>query len=172
MKWWSEHKLPMEVYWMDIGWERDPVGAEAKDHLAMCVVDEKKHPAGLRPISDEAHKQGLKYLLWFGSARLWPPVERVRQNRPELLSAEYPGTDSGNPSINKYMILAQNPHLFIDNCCAGGENIDLETIKRSIALWRSDYQVNQNFDPIGMQAQTYSLSSWIPLSAGVSVRHS
>jgi alpha-galactosidase len=215
--WWKKHNLPMELYWMDIGWERDPTAAEAKAHLATCVVDEKKHPDGLKPISDACHKLGMKYLLWFGTGRLWPSVERVQKFRPELLSAEYRGADSGNPMINKYMIehfankfadwgvdvfrpdahsttvpdsapnrqginqarsaagfiefwdalLKRSPNMFIDNCCAGGENVDLETIKRSIALWRSDYQVNQNFDPIGLQGQTYGLSFWVPLSAGV-----
>jgi alpha-galactosidase len=217
LSWWKQHHLPMELYWMDIGWEREPTGAEAKQHLAACVIDEKKHPNGLKPISDACHKLGMKYLLWFGSGRLWPSVERVRKFRPELLSSEYPGTDSGNPMINKYMIehfgnkfadwgidvfrpdahstalpdsapnrqginqarsaagflefwdalLKRLPNLFIDNCYAGGQNIDLETVRRGIPLWRSDYQVNQNFDPIGLQGQTYSLSFWVPLSAGV-----
>jgi alpha-galactosidase len=215
--WWKQHDLPMEVYWMDIGWERDPTDAEAKEHLANCVVDEKKHPNGLKPISDACHERGMKYLLWFGSGRLWPSSERVQKYRPELLSSEYPGTDSGNPMINEYMIehfgnkladwgvdvfrpdahstapadsapdrqginqarssagflefwdalLKRSPSMFIDNCYAGGQNIDLETAKRSISLWRSDYQVNQNFDPIGMQSQTYGISFWVPLSAGV-----
>ena len=216
LSWWKKHDLPMELYWMDIGWERDPTDAEAKEHLATCVVNQKKHPGGLKPISDACHKLDMKYLLWFGSGRLWPSVERVRKFRPELLSPEYPGTDSGNPMINKYMIehfgdkfaawgvnvfrpdahstavpdaakdrqginkarsaagfiefwdalLKRFPNMFIDNCCAGGQNIDLETIRRSIPLWRSDYQVNQNFDPIGVQGQTYGLSLWVPLSAG------
>ena len=104
LSWWKKHDLPMELYWMDIGWERDPTDAEAKEHLATCVIDEKKHPGGLKPISDACHKLGMKYLLWFGSGRLWPSVERVQKFRPELLSSEYPGTDSGNPMINKYMI--------------------------------------------------------------------
>ncbi|MCL5099465.1 MAG: alpha-galactosidase [Candidatus Omnitrophica bacterium] len=217
MNWWREHGLPMEVYWMDIGWERPPAGAEAKEHLADCVVDERKHPNGLKPISNAAHALGMKFLLWFGSGRLWPNPDRVKAAHPEWLSAEYPGTDSGNPKINQYLIdhfiqkfidygvdvfrpdahstplpdsnpdrlginqarsaegfiafwdalLKRFPDLYIDNCCAGGENIDLETIKRSIALWRSDFQVNQQFDPIGMQCQTWSLSLWVPLSAGV-----
>ena len=217
LSWWKKHNLPMELYWMDIGWERDPTDAEAKEHLATCVIDEKKHPHGLKPISDACHKLDMKYLLWFGSGRLWPSVERVQKFRPELLSSEYPGTDSGNPMINRYMIehfgnkfadsgvdvfrpdahstavpdsapnrqginqarsaagfiefwdalLKRFPNMFIDNCYAGGQNIDLETIRRSIPLWRSDYQVNQNFDPIGMQGQTYGLSFWVPLSAGV-----
>ena len=35
-------------------------------------------------------------------------------------------------------ILEANPHLFIDNCASGGRRIDLETMSRSIPLWRSD----------------------------------
>jgi len=35
-------------------------------------------------------------------------------------------------------ILAANPKLFIDNCATGGRRIDLETMARSIPLWRSD----------------------------------
>ena len=35
-------------------------------------------------------------------------------------------------------ILAANPKLFIDNCASGGRRIDVETMSRSIPLWRSD----------------------------------
>lgn len=35
-------------------------------------------------------------------------------------------------------LLAANPALFIDNCASGGRRIDLETMSRSIPLWRSD----------------------------------
>ena len=35
-------------------------------------------------------------------------------------------------------ILQANPRLFIDNCASGGRRIDLETMSRSIPLWRSD----------------------------------
>lgn len=35
-------------------------------------------------------------------------------------------------------ILKANPKLFIDNCASGGRRIDLETMSRSIPLWRSD----------------------------------
>jgi len=31
-----------------------------------------------------------------------------------------------------------NPSLFIDNCASGGRRIDLETMSRSVPLWRSD----------------------------------
>ena len=59
----------------------------------------------------------------------------------------------------------RHPGLMIDNCASGGRRLDLETISRSAALWRSDFQCTPDFNPAGMQGQTYALSSWIPLSA-------
>jgi alpha-galactosidase len=63
-------------------------------------------------------------------------------------------------------LLARFPGLLIDNCSSGGRRIDLETLSRSIPLWRSDVQCYPGFDPIGMQAQTHGLSPWVPLSSG------
>ncbi|MHB9035878.1 MAG: alpha-galactosidase [Armatimonadota bacterium] len=60
-------------------------------------------------------------------------------------------------------LLKRHPNLMIDNCASGGRRIDIETISRSIALWRSDYQCFPHFDPIGGQVQTYGLSHWVPL---------
>ena len=66
-------------------------------------------------------------------------------------------------------LLKSHPNLIIDNCAGGGRKIDLETIQRSIPLWRSDYQSGpkglMDFDPIGIQSQTWALSQWVPLSA-------
>ncbi len=61
----------------------------------------------------------------------------------------------------------RHPGLLIDNCASGGRRLDLETISRSAALWRSDFQCRPDFNPAGMQGQTYGLSFWIPLSAAV-----
>jgi alpha-galactosidase len=35
-------------------------------------------------------------------------------------------------------VLAANPNLFIDDCASGGRRVDLETMSRSVPLWRSD----------------------------------
>ena len=63
-------------------------------------------------------------------------------------------------------LLARHPGLIIDNCAGGGQRIDLETIARTVPLWRSDLQC-WPFDPIAMQTQTQGLAPWIPLSAAV-----
>lgn len=63
-------------------------------------------------------------------------------------------------------LLARHPGLIIDNCSSGGRRIDLETISRSVPLWRSDVQCFEGFDPIAMQTQTQGLAPWVPLSTG------
>ena len=62
------------------------------------------------------------------------------------------------------------PDILIDNCASGGRRIDLETVSRSIPLWRSDYQCFPTFDPMGAQIQFMGLSRWLPFhgtSAGM-----
>ena len=56
------------------------------------------------------------------------------------------------------------PNLLIDNCSSGGRRIDLETISRSMPLWRSDVQCWPGFGVTGMQAQTQGLGLYVPLS--------
>lgn len=67
----------------------------------------------------------------------------------------------------KYLdyLVEQNPGLLIDNCASGGRRIDLEMCRRSIPLWRSDYNcINYPDLPEACQYQTYGLSLWLPLS--------
>jgi alpha-galactosidase len=66
-------------------------------------------------------------------------------------------------------LLKNHPGLLIDNCAEGGRKIDLETISRSMVLWRSDYQASGDFDPITNQGYNYGLLQWIPLCGSVAV---
>jgi alpha-galactosidase len=55
------------------------------------------------------------------------------------------------------------PALLIGNCASGGRRIDLESITRSLTLWRSDY----NCFPVDhdlLQLHTVGISHWIPLN--------
>jgi alpha-galactosidase len=54
---------------------------------------------------------------------------------------------------------ARHPYLLIDTCASGGRRLDLETLRRSVPLWRSDDSEN----PEHNQCQTCGLSSWVPL---------
>ncbi len=66
-------------------------------------------------------------------------------------------------------LLENCPGLMIDNCASGGRRLDIEMMKRSVPMWRSDYYV------LGPTAETtadatrniaWNLSYWIPLSCG------
>jgi alpha-galactosidase len=50
------------------------------------------------------------------------------------------------------------PNMLIDSCASGGRRNDLETMRRAVPLWRSDYA----WEPTGMQNITYGISLWIP----------
>ena len=52
----------------------------------------------------------------------------------------------------------RHPNMLIDTCASGGRRNDLETLRRAVPLWRSDYA----FEPVGHQGMTYGLSLWAP----------
>lgn len=64
-------------------------------------------------------------------------------------------------------LLKNIPGLKIDCCASGGRRLDIELMRRSVPLWRSDYQCDQmdnDTASVSLQDQTYGLSLWIPLS--------
>ncbi|MBU6400447.1 MAG: alpha-galactosidase, partial [Verrucomicrobia bacterium] len=52
----------------------------------------------------------------------------------------------------------RHPNMLIDSCASGGRRNDLETMRRAVPLWRSDYA----YEPIGHQCMTYGISMWLP----------
>ncbi len=57
----------------------------------------------------------------------------------------------------------RHPGLHIDSCASGGRRNDLETMRRAVPLLRSDFQFPDMPEVIeGNQAQTWSLSEWLP----------
>lgn len=61
-------------------------------------------------------------------------------------------------------LLERFPRLLIDNCASGGRRIDIETLRRSVPLWRSDAQCPANPVPEITQAHAASHSMWMPYS--------
>lgn len=61
-------------------------------------------------------------------------------------------------------LLEKFPHLLIDNCASGGRRIDIETLSRSIPMWRSDYQCVFDCDPETTQMHNTGISRYIPYS--------
>lgn len=61
-------------------------------------------------------------------------------------------------------LLKKFPNLIIDNCASGGRRIDIETLRRSIPLWRTDYTCPANFPAVGPQCHSLGFSKWMPYS--------
>jgi alpha-galactosidase len=55
-------------------------------------------------------------------------------------------------------LLRRHPDLYIDTCASGGRRNDLETLRRSVPLLRSDFFGDVN----SQQAQTMGLAPWMP----------
>ena len=51
----------------------------------------------------------------------------------------------------------RHPDLLIDNCASGGRRLDLETISRSVPLWRTDHPFTPN-----SQSHTYGIHFYLP----------
>ena len=67
-------------------------------------------------------------------------------------------------------LLDKFPNLLIDNCASGGRRIDIETLRRSIPLWRSDLMCPANYDIEATQCHNLSYNMWIPYSGTSSGR--
>lgn len=61
-------------------------------------------------------------------------------------------------------LLKKFPGLIIDNCASGGRRIDIETLRRSMPLWRSDYQCPANYDIEASQCHHMTFNTWMPYS--------
>ncbi len=61
-------------------------------------------------------------------------------------------------------LIERFPGLVIDNCASGGRRIDIETMRRSIPLWRSDVQCPANYTPEFSQLHQMNFSLWMPYS--------
>ena len=52
----------------------------------------------------------------------------------------------------------RHPGLTIDSCAGGGSRNDLETMRRALPFYRSDYL----YDVVSNQSQSYGLALWLP----------
>ncbi len=60
---------------------------------------------------------------------------------------------------------AKHPGLWIDNCASGGRRIDIETLMRSVPLWRSDTCCSPGHAEWD-QAQNCAIAQYVPLFTG------
>jgi len=211
-----EEKLKLDYWWMDAGWY---VGGHDRGwpFVGTWEIDKKRFPRGFKPISDHAHANGIKILVWFEPERVHAGTWLAEEHPEWILGGAKGGLlDLGNPQARQWLtdhvdrllteqgidlyrqdfnmdplgawrgndakdrqgmtenkhvtgllaywdeLLRRHPRMLIDTCASGGRRLDVETLRRAVPLWRSDY----NYEPIGCQSHTYGLSFWIPFYGG------
>ncbi|MBN9302514.1 MULTISPECIES: glycoside hydrolase family 36 protein [Dysgonomonas] len=233
IKRYAQYKLVPDVFWLDAGWYIKAADVAGKKNWANTVgnwtIDPERFPRGFRPIADEVHKQGAKFMVWFEPERVMKNSDWANQYPQWMLDAKgsvkqeewqkdgdhdavlfnlgnaeackwlgkfigdfmetngidyyrqdfniepagfwYNNDEEGRRGICeiRYIeglykfweyLLNRFPNTIIDNCASGGRRIDLESISRSAALWRTDYNYGE---PNGSQCHTYGLELYLPL---------
>ena len=127
---------------------------------------------GLFKLNDPAARRWLTDLLvqrigefgmdWYRNDFNIDPLPFWRQNDP----ADRQGITEIRYVEGHYAMwdemIARHPGLFIDNCASGGRRIDLETIQRSVTLWRSDTACGAGRGD-WHQAQAFGMNDYLPL---------
>ena len=121
------------VYWLDAGWYDGPEGGEWSVGRGNWYPDPKKFPNGMKVLADEAHKKGLKFLLWFDPETVDQGSDIARKH-PEMLIWRKGGKmalfNLGDPKALKYMT----------------DLISKNLINWNVDVFRNDY----NIDPAPM----------------------
>jgi alpha-galactosidase len=225
--------LSYDYYWVDAGW----YGTSTKPCPSVFDgewpivgdwrVNPLYHPQGLKPVSESAHRAGMKFLLWIEPERavygtpvtlehpewfLRTSTEPPKPGENMLLNFAHPDawqwavetvssliTENGidcyredfnmdpcpfwdaadEPGRKGWLEIGfveglyafwdelrrRHPHLLIDNCASGGRRLELETVSRSVALWRTDYNCFPYTRPEASQVHTAGLQLWLPLNS-------
>jgi len=73
------------TYWIDAGWYQTLTDGGAWDTCrGNWFADKKKFPKGLKPVADQAHKHGFKFLLWFDPESVCPGTA-IAKEHPEWI---------------------------------------------------------------------------------------
>jgi alpha-galactosidase len=131
-----EEGVKPDYWWMDAGWY---VNDGRWVNTGTWEVDTARFPHGLAAISDHAHAQGIKTIVWFEPERVTPDTWLYEKHPEWLLSRpERPGApawvrawrllDLGNAEARAWLI----------------EHVDRLLVEQGIDLYRQDF----NIDPL------------------------
>jgi alpha-galactosidase len=87
----AKKKLPGDYYWVDAGWYGNC--QHMNDWYAQAGSwrpNPTWYPRGIKPVSDEARKHKMKFLLWFDAERVYKDSE-IYNEHPEWLIQLDPG---------------------------------------------------------------------------------
>jgi alpha-galactosidase len=131
-----EEKLHPDYFWMDAGWYPNN-GSWV--NVGTWEVDPKRFPQGLKAVSDHAHANGIKIILWFEPERV-TKESWLYEHHPEwlLTPPPKPGDQLYDPAWRLFNF--GNP----DACQWMTDHVDQIINQQGIDLYRQDF----NMDPL------------------------
>ena len=81
------HELGMDTWWLDAAWF--PAGFP--NGVGNWFAKPKEFPNGLKPLSDECHRLGMRFVLWFEPERVAPGTALAREHPEFVLGGEKGG---------------------------------------------------------------------------------
>lgn len=98
-----ERGLKLDYWWLDTGWYIN------NGHWWLSgtwEIEKSRFPNGIRPVSDYAHSQGMKFILWFEPERVGDMNSWLGKNHPEWIIPWMWGgglLDLGNPEAQQWL---------------------------------------------------------------------
>ena len=126
-------KAGCEAFWLDAGWFEGGWG----DGVGSWVPKPEAFPHGLKPLGDEAHRLGMKFIVWFEPERVMPGT-RIAKEHPEWLL--HRSKESGESLFNLGDPAARAWMTDLLSKCIGDWGIDVLRIDFNInpaAYWQS-----------------------------------
>ena len=143
-------KLPMDIYWIDAGWYAPPSDNEFDPEWYKYVGDwsfnRDTYPHGTKPISEAAHRAGMKFLLW---------VEPERARAGTALPTKHPEWFLSKPEKDANLLLNLGNKDACDWCIEYVSNL---VENEGLDFYREDF----NIDPL-----TYWRSNDTPDRQGI-----
>ena len=172
----TDNKIPFDYLWMDAGWY--PIVMDHWPNTGTWETDKTRFPNGFRPICDEAHRHGIKTIVWFEPERVtkgtwiyenhpewclsWEPQEKTALLHPTESVQTSRVLNLGNPAAQAW--LTEHILTFMKT-----EGIDLyreDFNTEPLAFW----QANDAPDRQGITENHYvtgHLAYWDALQAGI-----
>ena len=102
-------ELVPDVFWLDAGWYEQAADYKNQKNWANTVgnwkVDRERFPDGLKPVADEVHRVGAKFMVWFEPERVVKGSQWAVEH-PEWMvdvGADQYLFDLGNPEAREWM---------------------------------------------------------------------
>jgi len=94
------HELGFNTHWLDAAWF--PGGFP--DGVGNWSAKPKEFPNGLKPVSDECHRLGMRFVLWFEPERVAAGTALAREHPEFVLGGEKRGLFKLNdPTARRYL---------------------------------------------------------------------